>query len=275
VARFALDSAVLPLVTDTLPVAEDARRNLMGIFGRLFQNPDGSKSTSPVFSGKDAEGRAREGHQHAYYLPTDEDGDGRLDHLTVFAQEGFAERELRVLDRLREIKNRERESSGHPLRVLLLGLGRLDDYQTGPLRAGREWLSATPFIAPRYPKPRGTKCDAPELLHSPREFLIATLREELARLFARRPELSAWRLEEVEIGPLLDESGNFRIARSSGEFGWRPIEFKRFRQKRSDDGGRRAAGTFRLVFPHTIYGPIALGHSSHFGLGLFVPAESR
>jgi len=30
---------------------------------------------------------------------------------------------------------------------------------------------------------------------------------------------------------------------------------------------------FRIVFPEEMYGPICLGHSSHFGLGLFVPAE--
>ena len=50
----------------------------------------------------------------------------------------------------------------------------------------------------------------------------------------------------------------------------RPIQFKRFRQKRSDDGGRRAAGVFRIEFPEPVRGPICLGHSSHFGLGLFV-----
>lgn len=191
VARFALDSTVLPLVTDTLRVAEDVRRNIMGIFGRLFPNPDGSKGASAVFSGKDAEGRAREGHLHTYYLPTDEDNDGRLDHLTLFAAEGFGERELRVLDKLREIKSRQREESGHPLRVLLLSFGHEKDYRAGPLQTSREWISATPFIAPRHPKPRGTKRDARELLRNPRDFLIATVLEEIERLFARRPELSS------------------------------------------------------------------------------------
>lgn len=35
------------------------------------------------------------------------------------------------------------------------------------------------------------------------------------------------------------------------------------------DGGRRLAGAFRLRFCYPMHGPIALGRSSHFGLGLF------
>ena len=35
VVRYALDSTVLPLVTETLPVAEAARRALMSIYGGL------------------------------------------------------------------------------------------------------------------------------------------------------------------------------------------------------------------------------------------------
>lgn len=274
VARFALDSAVLPLVTHTLPVAEDARRNLMGIFGRRFQTAEGQKANSPVFSGKDDKGNPGTTHGHAYYLPTDEDGDGRLDHLTILAMDGFGPRELSVLDGLREIKNREREESGHPLRVLLLALETADRCNFGPLRASREWISATPYLAPRFAKPRGTKRDPREVMHAPTLFLPLTLREELARLTARRPELSGINSAKIEIHPLLDEQGHhFRLPAARGE-GLRPIHFKRFRQKHGDDGGRRPAGVFKIVFPRAVTGPIALGHSAHFGLGLFVPADS-
>ena len=77
----------------------------------------------------------------------------------------------------------------------------------------------------------------------------------------------------VRIELLLDEAGNFRLCRSARNPGWRPIQFRRFRQKLNDDGGRRPAGAFRLTFEAPINGPIALGHSCHFGLGLFVPAQ--
>jgi CRISPR-associated protein Csb2 len=272
VARFALDSAVLPLVTATLPVAEDARRNLMGIFGRIAGKGTDTKPKSWVFSGKDESGEPLVGHPHAYYLPTDEDHDGRLDHLTLVASGGFGPDEIRALDALREIKNRQREESGQPLRVLLLGLGIIGDYSAPVLGPWPEWVSATPFVAPRFPKTRGTKRDLEAALASPVEFLSLTLREELLRLIERQPHLSGMFIDDVKITPLIDEFGNFRLPRSiRGEHTPRALEFKRYRQKRSDDAGRRSAGFFRVSFSRPIQGPIALGHSSHFGLGLFVP----
>ncbi len=271
VARFALDSTVLPLVTETLPVAESARRMLMGIYGHRFPAPDGSRGRSAVFAGKSADGEPRQGHGHAYYLPTDEDGNGRLDHLTIVAGDGFGKEELTTLDRLRELKSQQREESTHPLRTLLLGLGRLDDYRVGPLHSSAVWVSATPFIAPRYLKRRGTKRDPEETWHSPVSFLSLALREELARLMQRHPDLNRVSLDAIKVIPLADEHGVFRI----GQRNLRPIQFKRFRQKRSDDGGNRAAGAFRIEFPAKVRGPICLGHSSHFGLGLFVPVAGK
>jgi len=51
----------------------------------------------------------------------------------------------------------------------------------------------------------------------------------------------------------------------------RPIQFKRYRRKQGDDGGRRPSGTFRITFASPVQGPLCLGHSCHFGLGLFLP----
>jgi CRISPR-associated protein Csb2 len=263
-------------VTETLPVAEAARRNLMGIFGSLTKAPSGEKGRSEVFSGKDVLGNPLEGHRHAYFLPTDEDGDGRLDHLTLFASMGFGKREIRAIDLLREIKSRGREESGHPLRVLLLGIGRFKDYYPGPLGPSNVWVSATPFVAPRFPKSNGTKRDAPELLACSANFVEATLREELARLQLRAPQLQSIALDQIQVEPIHDRNGIFRIHGRTGDpLGLRPIQFKRYRQKRSDDGGNRRSGSFRIIFPEPVLGPIALGHSCHFGLGLFVPASSQ
>jgi CRISPR-associated protein Csb2 len=41
--------------------------------------------------------------------------------------------------------------------------------------------------------------------------------------------------------------------------------------KPGDDGGRRPSGAFRIAFAAAVRGPICLGHSSHFGMGLFLP----
>ena len=271
VARFALDSTVLPLVTDTLPVAESARRMLMGIYGRLFAQSDGLRAKSVIFSGKDETSQPLSGHGHAYYLPTDEDGDRFLDHLTVVASEGFGPKEIRTLDCLRELKGLGEMRSRHPLRVLLLGLGRLDDYDQGPCGCSQSWISATPFIATRYLKKRGTKRDPDEVWNNRVAFLTLVLKEELRRFLGRRDGLRDLTLDAIRVEPITDANGVFRI----GQKQLRPIGFRRFRQKTGDDGGRRTSGSFRLTFPRPVKGPICLGHSAHFGMGLFVPDDAN
>ncbi len=269
VARFALDSTVLPLLTDSLRVAEAARINLMGIFGRLTET-NGERGKSRMLSGKDAHGTPIEGHTHCYYLPTDEDGDGRLDHLTLYAKGGFSREDVRAIDKIRQIKSREREESGHPLRVILLGMGLFAEFHPGPLQPSRCWLSATPFVTPRLPKTSGRL--KPRSQEARFAFVASQLRTELQR-WLERNDLDI-RLDQIGLEMLTDESGNTRrwcpIRMSYSE---RAIQYRRFRQKRGDDGGKRPAGFFLLTFPVPVPGPIALGHSSHFGLGLFVPVS--
>ena len=271
VARFALDSAVLPLLTDTLRVAENARIDLMGIYGRLTEK-NGEKGKSAIFSGKDAEGNPIKGHKHAYYLPTNENpaSRGRLDHLTIYTAEGFGKDELRALDKLSRIQRRDRHDSGHPLDAVLLGLGSSADYLPGPLAKAKTWISATPFLSPRHPKTRGRNKESDEHLANPALFLEAQLRREILRwLELTEQSVNA---ENIQVGALVDESGTFRASdREQKPTGPRPIQFRRFRKKRGDDGGRRFAGFFKIEFPEPIPGPLALGHSCHFGLGLFVP----
>ena len=102
VARYLLDGPVLPSISETLPLAEAARRHLMGIYGRLTQY-NGVSGRSATLSGKDEHGVPLSGHRYAYFLPADEDGDGRIDHLTIFASAGFTEAEQRALEILRHL----------------------------------------------------------------------------------------------------------------------------------------------------------------------------
>ena len=102
VARYLLDGPLLPSISETLPLAEAARRRLMGIYGRLTQY-NGVSGRSATLSGKDEHGVPLSGHRYAYFLPADEDGDGRIDHLTIFASAGFTEAEQRALEILRHL----------------------------------------------------------------------------------------------------------------------------------------------------------------------------
>jgi CRISPR-associated protein Csb2 len=265
IARYAIDSAVLPLLQETMPVAEQARRGL-----RLH---------TETFFGKDADGRPLTGHRHAYYLPTDEDGDGLLDHLTIVSETPFTDQEIRSLDRLQLRRRPGQEPPSAPIQLMLLGLASFDDldYQPLPLRASTRWISSTPYLATRHPKRRGQKRDAQELLLSPASFLEADLHEEVERLTSRRGNQSQRSVAAIEAVRPLMERDAFRIRprdwrHDAGGRTLRPLQFKRFRQKRSDDGARRLAGAFEIRFKAPVRGPICLGHSSHFGLGLFLPA---
>jgi len=267
VARFAVDGSVLPLVEDTLRVAEQARITAMGCYRRVEERrlygghpPNRSpKPRSDIFSGKDKNGVPLEGHRHAYYLPTDEDDDGRIDHLTIITTMGFGPSEVRALDRMRLLKRNE----GDPLNLVLMALGQNEAIAAKMLfDPSLVWSSATPFFATRHAKARGQRRDSPELLglDNQRAFAKKVLMEEIARLRERRPDIPA----PVSVQPLNEEH-------RCGTHKLRPIQFKRFRRKRSDRGGQRAAGAFRIVFPKPIHGPLCLGHLAHFGLGLFIP----
>jgi CRISPR-associated protein Csb2 len=264
IARYSLDGPVLPLVTATLPLAEDARRALMSRyrqlkeFERYGQNvpADAERFASPVLSGKDAQGApARGDHEHAFYLPTDEDGDGRLDHLTVFAHGGFPRDEVRALDALRFLKCGDLELS-----LLLVGLGQQGEFRHAPiLGVSSKWASATPFLVTRHLKRRGQKRDPREFFEKPDgrvAFVKQVLREELARRGLGG--------DVVEIETIGSTGGERRL---------RPVEFCLRRRKPGDDGQSRPRGLFRLQFPAPVSGPLALGHSCHFGLGLFLPEK--
>jgi len=264
VVRFALDSTVLPLVTDTLPIAEAARRALMSLHGRLTER-HGVRGRSPVLSGKDSDGHPLTGHGHAYYLPTDEDGDGRLDHLTVFARDGFGPAERRALDRLRQLNTGRWGEQRYPLRLRLLGMAALDEYHPGLLGESKVWVSATPYIATRHARTRGRGRIDIRSPHARAEFLIADLRRQLRDVLGE----VVGNADHVRIDPIFD-GGSFKIAERG-----RPIEFQRCRSKPGDDGGRRLAGSFRIELPKPVPGPVALGHASHFGMGLFLPDDMR
>jgi CRISPR-associated protein Csb2 len=270
VARYALDSTVLPLTTETLPFAELTRAALMGSMPKR----EGVRLRSATFSGKDTEGNPLKGHGHAYYIPADEDGDGRLDHLTVVAESGFEREEIAAIDRLQHLKRKEQLPETN---LLLLGLGRRDQFSGLIFGPAQHWVSATPFLVTRHPKKRGRKRDPQHLLGDPHAFIEQVLREELERFLQLR-ELQ-WKPESVEVERLEDLHGVFRVDPNlwvTGATGarLRPIQFKRFRsRKRNDDGGHRLSGVFRITFPEAVRGPVSLGYSSHFGMGLFLPTR--
>jgi CRISPR-associated protein Csb2 len=245
VARYALDGCVLPLVQETLALGELVRQYLQGIYGR--QN---GGAPSWIFSGKATDGTPLRDHRHASFLPTDEDGDGRLDHLTVYARgalspddrdQGFTDAELRALAAFRRL----RQPGGKPdLRLVLLGIGDRKDWTRTPLVGpARRWGSCTPFVPPRHQKTRGRKRETP----------AEQLCDELRRRGFPAP---------IAVHEVLRCEVNGRSMR------W--IEFRRERLFGGGSRGRGLGYGFEVESAEEVVGPLCLGYGCHFGLGLFI-----
>jgi CRISPR-associated protein Csb2 len=236
VARYALDSTVLPLVQDTLPFAEVARRAL--IYNRV------DTSHSEAITGKLSDGTPLEGHLHAHYLPADEDEDGRLDHLTIYAPKGFDREDRVALGQVRTI----RRGHGRPdVRLVLTGLGDASQFTETPIfQRSSKFRSVTPFSLPRFSNRGGGKKPRP------RDLPEAQLRREL--LVRGLPE-------PVSITPVDSYSTGKRP----------PVRWLGFHTSRFNRTEGFGLAGFELEFEREIQGPLTLGFACHFGLGLFLP----
>ncbi len=142
--RYALNTAtvhrpVLPPLTDTLLVAERFRNAAMA----LCRNP------GRALSGHEEDGSPCKDHQHAFWWPLDEDNDGFIDHVMVWAPGGFEAREADALRRLTRLRQR----GGRPdLLVTPTYVGCADGFSPWQVqsRSGalRIFASATPYFCP-------------------------------------------------------------------------------------------------------------------------------
>ncbi|MDI3299516.1 MAG: type I-U CRISPR-associated protein Csb2 [Bacillota bacterium] len=255
--RYALDRSPLPPLERAVAIGDRARRAAMSRYGQIT-----SGKNSPTLSGRVGSTPAQ-GHRHAFYLPVDEDKDGRLDHLLVYAPAGFTDEELVALAQIREVHWGERGDEA--LRLVLLDLlrksqrehlkRRLDPAMPRVLGPARRWVSVTPYVMTRYPKldhhgrpkwnPDGTQRDGPE----------DQVRREWEERRAHDASLPA--LTRVQVLP-------------PGYRRW--LRFQLIRP-----GGGRSAGIaigISLEFAEPVVGPLALGYACHYGLGLLEAADS-
>lgn len=261
VARYLLESNPLPLVFDTVRVAELARRSAMAQYGRLFDR----EAHSDTLSGKDMDGNPLKGHQHAFYLPTDEDCDGRLDHLTLYAPKGFEPCEQSALVRLNALNF---GGGREEIRLLFLGFSTAPADGERPdlgylFKQNREWQSVTPLMLTRHPKvhrdgspkftDEGYQRDGPE---------DQILREWKIR---QGQERSLPDIENITRIPHLELPGGRKLS-------W--LDFRRWRAFGSAPEPSAFGGGFRITFKQPVRGPLAFGYANHYGLGLFFPTCS-
>lgn len=235
-ARFILIGKPLPKLESSVRVAELFRRALMS----RAKHQLGHTGIPPCFSGHAMPTGNR--HGHAFYLPWDHNGDGRIDRILVHVPARMNEEERRVLEGLNGRSLRDRK--GGEWWLLLENIGSTEDVQGPLVGLSSTWCSVTPYLHPWH---RKKKFDIPDQIR--RECRERNLPEPI----------SIERLDSIKVG-------NQRR---------RPVHFQRTREKRGLSQPDRSGSFWKLVFPKPLNGPLALGFACHYGLGLFSTATKQ
>lgn len=234
--------SALPPLTRTLPQAELFHRAIVGRLGK------GREVCCPELTGKDNRGNPlRDHHEHAHTLPVDLDDDGRLDHIIIYAKMGLGDDAQRAIRTLRRTWTK---GGVGDLQVAVVGSGDLDmlrrlpfnrriEELLGPPEGSRVWESATPFVFPRFLKPRG------------KNTVLGQVNAELASRLL--PEVV-----DVRVDPILTRELRHIVRRRNHGGVPAPV----------DEGYG-----LRLLFKEPLKGPLLLGYAAHYGLGLFVARD--
>ena len=232
-----------------------------------------SLGTDPVpveLCGRDEAGALRDepAHRHAFYLPEDADGDGKIDHLVVYCRFGFSHEARRRLDRLTRLwlehgrPDEEGERGRREWRVALEDITTPTAFANCRLlQRAQEWRSATPYLKPHFDRRRPKSFEA----------VVETYRKQIAAEWQRRfPGDPAPQVE-----PLVNPTNLscFAAPVGPGRSLRTPLAFARTRGARGGHQPDVSGGFFKLTFETEIPGPLAFGYGCHFGLGLFVPEQ--
>lgn len=236
---------------------------------------DGTHSFALMGHVKDRPADAKGDHQHAFYLPMSarNAAEGFLSELHVWCPYGFTQAEIEILLRINRL---DWGGGKYPVRPVLSAMSKESPpdapFSTGKA-ASRIWRSASPFVPPRYFYRGSSGKLTLKVKDQPEYQLIECLKAagittagEIRRLSppGRNPHdgQAQWdivRTPENE-DPILNDTANVSVHRP-GSSGGREKE-------------RRVGMFFEIEFAEPVALPIpALGHSCHFGLGLFIPAE--
>lgn len=258
--RLALTGPVLPPVTEAVALCDRLRLAALSRLGN-----DANRQTS-LLAGRGADGARLAGsHHHAHFLPIAINR--RVTDLVIWAPGGLDPAEVAAAQGVQYIWSADRFGPGssaigtsgeaHRSRVKLraTAVGTVEEIAPALASSSTRWTSVTPYTSPRHPK--GDE--------------IAFLKRDIQRELQLREGLAGL---HPTIGIVNVPSG---VAA--------PVEFVRARPSKrfARAGGRASSGGYgpgqappltrfvTLDFEQKAHGPIALGHLSHFGLGLFLP----
>lgn len=190
-----------------------------------------------------------QGHQHAHFLALPND-QRRIGALVVWVPGGLEDDELEALSKIRQLRAPDGMPGPRRMDVLLSGFGATGAILPGLSQTSATWRSWTPFVPPRHRKGEW----------------LAFVEREVGRELGSRDLPVPVSVRRVDGDPRAFV--RYRPSRRFSEGGGP--------ERRVGRGERRVgpAGEFIEVrFAEPVRGPLALGHLSHFGLGLFRPHE--
>ncbi|HTV72745.1 MAG TPA: type I-U CRISPR-associated protein Csb2 [Candidatus Acidoferrales bacterium] len=240
--RFALERGKhtpKPSIKDAIVFAERLRAASIEFYSKLQGGP-----TSLRLAGKAEDGSARQGHDHPYFLPFDNEGRGEIDGIDVWFPAGCTHAEYRAVTSVPKLYERVFYDDDFPLTFV----GSVER------RRAQAWQSATPLVLDRFPKMRGSN-DERRMVDSPEEQVVAMM----MRAGVRPATVEVWPPGRgIERG----HGGHLRVD-----------AFRRTRMRKAAPPLPVIGAT--LHFDEFVDGPIALGRLAHFGLGQFVPVSEE
>lgn len=247
VARFAIASSVLPRITDAVSVAERVHQV-------LAKRAD-KKACAPVFTGKAADGTPLSGHQHTHIFCELGEKRDTIGFITLYAPGGFNAEAQQVIEEVQ--RKAVWGHGGHDLDLILLGLGDVRDFDIPIFGKSKRWVSLTPFVPTRHAKHYAD--GRPKL--DEEGWPIGSPEQDLRRLVKQDRDVVP---SCIKTQPTIKVRPNHEL---------RPLQYQTQRFHGGGKKGHQSGVGMILEFDEEQQGPLAFGYGSHFGLGLFVPAE--
>jgi CRISPR-associated protein Csb2 len=271
VVQFAVGGRVYPHVRDWIRVTERFRGAALKELARRLTDdrnakfarlPPDLRDEFALFSGKSGEGTPVSGHAHAYFalLP---DEFGQPTRLLCFRREPFRAEEITAL-----LAAADRPCSWRFER------------QRGPNDRHDEWQLRFVPLPFDTPPPIGFSFDVPisSTWISATPFVIPGGRIRFRKHGRLRPGETADRLLEKLLTAAGYPTPELSAVTNETEEEWVAVHEPPEQRQRRREARTRAVlpgHRFCLEFPKAVSGPICIGHSCHFGLGLFVPSTER
>jgi len=248
--QFAIGSRVSPTIDSAAILTNRFRGRTISVLsgGSWSKASTERKSTIALIAGKSADGKPLDGHQHASFALWFDPATRKAARLLVWRRTPFSHEEQQALLAAAEdpLSLGYNDRGRDPWRIHLVPLDSAVAPPSGfnPAQRFAAWKTTTPFVPPQHIYDRHGN-------EKPGKSLTDQVLNELQN-------------HRFPTGGVTVE-----VLRST----W--VKIHQPRAERGDKTNTAKRGHhLRLTFPMQVAGPIALGHSAHFGLGLFVPADT-